>query len=53
MFIEGLPAVLVLGLLILARLDDRIKDARWLRDDQKHTLRQVLAHEEARKQISS
>ncbi|MBC3483477.1 MFS transporter [Pseudomonas capeferrum] len=50
--IEGLPVV-ALGLVILARLDDRIEDARWLSDEQKHALRQTLAREEARKQISS
>ncbi|HDS1820451.1 TPA: MFS transporter [Pseudomonas putida] len=50
--IEGLPVV-ALGLVILARLDDRIEDARWLSDEQKHALRQTLAGEEARKQISS
>jgi len=50
--LEGLPVV-ALGLLILARLDDRIEDARWLSDEQKHALQQTLAGEEARKQISS
>jgi MFS family permease len=50
--IEGLPVV-ALGMVILARLDDRIEDARWLSDEQKHALRQTLAGEEARKQISS
>nr|WP_095064561.1 MFS transporter [Pseudomonas sp. Irchel s3f19] len=50
--IEGLPVV-ALGLVILARLDGRIEDARWLSDEQKHALRQTLAREEARKQISS
>ncbi|MGE8464688.1 MAG: MFS transporter [Pseudomonas putida] len=50
--IEGLPVV-ALGLVILARLDDRIEDARWLSDEQKHALRKTLAGEEARKQISS
>lgn len=50
--IEGLPVVL-LGLLVLNRLDDRVEDARWLSDDQKHALRQTLAREEERKQINS
>jgi len=50
--IEGLPVV-ALGLVILARLDDRIEDARWLSDEQKQALRHALAGEEARKQISS
>jgi MFS family permease len=50
--IEGLPVVL-LGLVVLNRLDDRVEDARWLSDDQKHALRQTLAREEERKQINS
>ncbi|MBN2976498.1 MFS transporter [Pseudomonas lactucae] len=50
--IEGLPVVL-LGLVVLNRLDDRVEDARWLSDDQKHALRQALAREEERKQINS
>lgn len=50
--IEGLPVV-ALGLVILARLDDRIEDARWLSEEQKQALRQALAGEEARKQIRS
>ncbi|MDZ3992748.1 MFS transporter [Pseudomonas sp. Teo4] len=50
--IEGLPVV-ALGLVILARLDDRIEDARWLSDEQKQALREALAGEEARKQINS
>lgn len=50
--LEGLPVV-ALGLVILARLDDRVEDARWLDDAQKQALIQALAGEEARKQISS
>ncbi|MDD1977534.1 MFS transporter [Pseudomonas tussilaginis] len=50
--LEGLPVVL-LGLLVLARLDDRVEDAHWLTEDQKHALRQALHLEEAGKQISS
>jgi MFS family permease len=50
--LEGLPVV-ALGLLILARLDDQIEDAKWLSDEQKQALRHALAGEEARKQISS
>lgn len=50
--IEGLPVV-ALGLVILARLDDRIQDAHWLSEEQKQTLLQTLAEEETRKQITS
>lgn len=50
--LEGLPVV-ALGLVIMARLDDRIEDARWLSDAQKQAITQALAGEEARKQISS
>ncbi|KDB07169.1 major facilitator superfamily MFS_1 [Burkholderia sp. lig30] len=42
--LEGLPAAL-LGLAVLARLDDRPADARWLSDDEKHALAQLLAAE--------
>ncbi|MGU7782564.1 MFS transporter [Burkholderia sp. PU8-34] len=44
--LEGLPAAL-LGFVTLARLDDRPADARWLTDDEKRTLAQLLAADHA------
>ena len=50
--VEGIPAILV-GLLVLAKLDDRIETVRWLTDDEKALLLGNLrADEEAKTHAS-
>jgi D-galactonate transporter len=46
--LEGIPSVLV-GLLVLFKLDDRIDGARWLSDDEKALLARNIRAEEAGK----
>ncbi len=47
--LEALPAI-VLGFVILARLDDRIADASWLTEDEKNLLKYNVEAEEAKKE---
>ncbi|MGO4327335.1 MFS transporter [Cupriavidus sp. 2TAF22] len=47
--IEGVPSVLV-GLLVLAYLDDRIAHAKWLSDDEKALLQRNIANEDMHKE---
>ncbi|WP_244132624.1 MFS transporter [Burkholderia sp. BCC0397] len=47
--IEGLPA-LVMGVAAFFYLDDSPEDARWLNQNEKHYLRELLNHEQAGKQ---
>ena len=47
--LEGIPSILV-GLVVLAYLDDRIAHARWLSDDEKALLQRNIASEDAHKE---
>ncbi len=50
--IEGLPSILV-GLLVLAYLDDRIAHAKWLTHEEKALLERNIASEDAHKESPS
>ncbi len=50
--LEGIPSVLV-GLLVLLKLDDRIDGARWLTDEEKALLARNVRAEDAGKQHPS
>ena len=47
--LEGIPSILV-GLVVLAYLDDRIAHARWLSADEKALLQRNIASEDAHKE---
>ncbi|AOY91420.1 MFS transporter [Cupriavidus sp. USMAA2-4] len=47
--IEGIPSILV-GLWVIAYLDDRIAHAKWLSDEEKALLQRNIAGEEAHKE---
>ncbi|CAB3786103.1 MFS transporter [Pararobbsia alpina] len=46
--LEGIPSIIV-GLLVLALLDDRIADARWLAPEEKAMLQERIDNDEAEK----
>lgn len=50
--LEGLPSVL-LGLVVIAMLDDRIADAKWLTDEERALLTANIANDTAHKQEAS
>ncbi|CAG9171950.1 MFS transporter [Cupriavidus pinatubonensis] len=47
--LEGIPSILV-GLWVLAYLDDRIVHAKWLTNEEKALLERNIAHEDAHKE---
>ncbi len=47
--LEALPAI-VMGVVLFYSIDDRIRDARWLREDEKQTLERAIAADAERKQ---
>ncbi|CAG2133059.1 putative metabolite transport protein NicT [compost metagenome] len=47
--LEGIPSILV-GLWVLAYLDDRIRHAKWLTEDEKALLERNIANEEQHKE---
>ncbi len=47
--VEGIPSILV-GLWVLAYLDDRITHAKWLTDDEKALLQRNIANEDQHKE---
>ncbi len=47
--LEGLPSVL-LGVVVIAMLDDRIADAKWLTEEERALLIEKISHEEAQKE---
>lgn len=47
--LEALPAI-GLGVAVLCYLDNNVREARWLSDDEKRILEDAVAHNEARKQ---
>lgn len=47
--LEGLPSVL-LGIVVIAMLDDRIADAKWLSEEERALLIENISHEEAQKE---
>lgn len=50
--LEGIPSVLV-GFVVLAYLDDRIEDAKWLNDDEKKILRANIDKDDSDKSHGS